>query len=46
MRTIFVHSGLHKTGSTAIQKYLNENKKKLNIISINTELVIESIDIN
>lgn len=29
MRTIFVHSGLHKTGSTAIQKYLNENKKEI-----------------
>ena len=29
MQTIFIHSGLHKTGTTAIQKYLKENIKEI-----------------
>ena len=35
MKTLYLHIGLPKTGTTSIQKFCMDNKKKLNDMGIN-----------
>ena len=34
MKKLFLHIGTHKTGTTAIQIFLNENKKHLSNLGL------------
>lgn len=33
-RTIFIHAGMHKTGSTAVQKFLTGNRERLRALEV------------